>query len=600
MYKKKKLKYAAICIGINDYENFDSLDNAVHDATAIADVFQVLGYDVNRLFNKDATHNNFLKLCNSLNMACSLNTYDAVILFFAGHGFMTNLTDCLVLQDTICSDNALLIRDASINVQSFLKLFQGKQSTTAIVIIDACRTDYSNYAPTRRSAIPLPLPGVGGSMNTSCQAFIAYSTAMNTEADDSGGKDNHSPYTAALLEELKKELPIETIFKNVRSKIHKDVGDQMPWEYTSLKTDFYFNYGQLDPYYDAEYSKEAFICRDYIGLDEISIKILAGLSSESSFSKQLTKDLLIANKDTLPDDDLFVLGRKIYSMATRNQDVYTLFMTVQTLKSFDNGTTNHLLRGIYYEMYFDEDDNLRTKLLGNSNMLTCIDRLQTLYKQADATKFIKKYVEAKNGHPLYELWNLASTINIEVIIEDMFCRDDRDNVIYGVKKVIVNGDNILDKLQKEVEGVFDRDLFRKQIAECLSVPLQRLKIRGLEKDFENDKRFVLCYVDDIAQQLLDTINTNLPDEVICLSSNSIVDDLYDVGIHNVYYEENDMYIEGSCCVEVHLEFDGEDMGNRDFPCKFKVKLYQENTTQMYMIVDGLFSVNTDSFYEAPK
>lgn len=208
----------------------------------------------------------------------------------------------------------------------------------------------------------------------------------------------------------------------------------MPWEYTCLTSDFYFNYGQLDPYYDAEYSKDAFVRRDYIGTDEISKKVLSGLSSESSFSKQLTKDLLLANKEALSEDDLFVIGRKIYEMAVRNQDVYRQFLHQQTLKSFD-GDINHILRGIYYEIYFDEDDNLRTQILGNSEILTYIDRLQLLYRNADAVKFVKKYVEAKNGHPLYELWNLTSVVNIEVNLDDMYCMDEYDNAIYGVKKL---------------------------------------------------------------------------------------------------------------------------------------------------------------------
>lgn len=597
MAKKKKLKYVAICIGVNDYANFNPLSNAVHDASAVADVFQKLGFDVKRLFDKDATHNNFMQLCDSISTACSLNVYDAVILYFAGHGFMTNLTDCLVLQDTISSDKALIIKDTSINVQSFLKLFQGKHSTTAIVIIDACRTDYSDYRNTR-STIPFPLPGVGGGPNTSCQAFIAYSTAMNTEADDIGGKDNHSPYTAALLDELMKELPIESIFKNVRSKIHKDIGDQMPWEYTSLKTDFYFNYGQLDPYYDAEYSKEAFVCRDYVGSDEKAKKILTGLSSVLSFGIQITKDFLLANKDTLSEDDLFVIGRKIYEMSVCNQDVYAQFMHMQTLKAFD-GDTNHVLRGIYYEIYFDENDNLRSQLLGNSEMLTYIDRLQVLYKNTDAVKFVRRHVENKNGYPLYELWNLTSVVNIDVVFDDMYCMDRQDKVIYGIKSIAVNGKNMLSKVQEDALGVYDREQMRKLIADSLSIPMQRMKIRGLEKDLGQENRYVLCYVDNINQQLLDTINTNLPDEVASLSSNSRVEDLYDVIIYDVCYEGSEISIDGSCWVEVNLEFEGDDMGDWGFPGKFKAKLFYDETARTYSIIDGQFSVDTNSFYGKP-
>ena len=96
---------------------------------------------------------------------------------------------------------------------------------------------------------------------------------------------------------------------------------------------------------------------------------------------------------------------------------------------------------------------------------------------------------------------------------------------------------------------------------------------------------------------METINMNIPDEISILSSNSYVDDLGDVKISEVTYDGSEVYIEGSCWVYVHNEFDGEDMGNCNFPCSFNVKLYYDDENNEYMIDHGAFKVNTDSYYE---
>ena len=45
MTTEKKLKYAALCIGINEYDHNDKLTCAENDAKAIAQAFLDLHYD---------------------------------------------------------------------------------------------------------------------------------------------------------------------------------------------------------------------------------------------------------------------------------------------------------------------------------------------------------------------------------------------------------------------------------------------------------------------------------------------------------------------------------------------------------------------------
>lgn len=598
MIAKRKLKYVAICIGINEYANYETLNNAVHDATAISDVFQKLKFEVIRLFDHDATNSAFDQLCNDLKERHEKEHFDAIILYFAGHGCLINLSDCLVLQDTIglTSSNNYIVKKQSINVQEFINFYRDVFPPTIVVIMDACRTDLSNYRGHTRGLGSLPFPGIGAGVKGVNQAFIAYSTSIDTEADDVGGKDGHSPYTAALLEEIPKEMPIESVFKNARNKIHRHADDQLPWEYTCLTSDFYFNYGQLDPYYDAEYSKDAFMYYDYTTQSDVAKKILYGLSQDTPFSIEATKELLLKHKDMFSEDDLFVIGRKIYSTAVKNQYADEQFLNVQTLRIFGN-KINHLLRGIYYEIYFDEKNDLRSRLLGSSRILTIIDRLQSLLKDEDAAKFVKKYVNSKGGDPRYEIWDMSSVVNVDVEVKEMNCTDEHNNAIYGICKIMVDDENILSKLHEDATDIVNHDQLRRQIAECLSTPLQRMKIKGLEKESEQKVKYVLYFVDNIEEQLRETINMNIPDEISILSSNSYVDDLGDVKISEVTYDGSDVYIEGSCWVDVHIEFDGEDMGNCSFPCSFNVKLYYDDKNNEYMIDHGAFKVNTDSYYK---
>lgn len=597
MAEKKKLKYVAVCIGINDYENYDELTGAVHDASAIADVFQELGYDVIRLMNNEATHKAYLALCDSIENDYKWNNYDAIILYFAGHGFMTNLSDCLVLKDTIAltATNNLRVKENSINVQGFINIVRETPIQTVVVIVDACRTDISNYADSKRGSVIMPAPGVGAGIRPLNQAFIAYSTSTNTETDDEGGADGHSPYTAALLEEIKNEIPIELIFKNVRRKVHLKDGDQLPWEYTCLKTDFYFNYGQLDPYYDAEYSKEAFIYSNYKTDNSEAQHIIEYLKSGDADAIENSLKVLLSKKNELGEEDLFVIGRYIYQNATKGNSACRQYLISQTVKLFGN-EVNHLLRGILYEIYFDAQDQLRGDVLGKVGVLAIVDNLYRMLKNDDAAKFIKKHVEDRDGNFNFEIWDTTSMLNVEVVSEEMYCSDEHDNLIYGVRNVVVDGEEILPKLQIEIQKVVTKDEIRHRIAETLSIPSRRLKIKGLENEGDDERHFMMFYVDEIEQELWKAITYNLPDEIVCMSSNSTVDVLYAVTIFGISYDGNVLTLEGSCKVDIQNEMDHEEMPGCTLPCDFVAELSYDSDTNSFIIDEGDFTVDTRSYY----
>ena len=190
----------------------------------------------------------------------------------------------------------------------------------------------------------------------------------------------------------------------------------------------------------------------------------------------------------------------------------------------------------------------------------------------------------------------------KVVSLDMPSEEDINIVIPGkniieLDKIIVDDENVLTKLHEDATDILTNKQLREQIAECLSIPMQRIRIKGLEKDSKHETKYVLYYIDNIEEQLRETINKNIPDEVSVLSSNSYVDDLEDVILSEVVYDGSEVFAEGSCWVDVHIEFDGEDMGNCSFPCSFNVKLYYDDKNNEYMIDHGTFKVNTDSYYK---
>jgi Caspase domain len=105
-----------------------------------------------------------------------------------------------------------------------------------IIMLDACRNNpfpALNQTAGHGLAIVDTKAGAPGS-------FISYSTSPGAEAEDGGGAN--SPYTTAVLSVAKQpNLPIEEAFKRVRVTVSQATdGRQIPWESSSLTTEFNF------------------------------------------------------------------------------------------------------------------------------------------------------------------------------------------------------------------------------------------------------------------------------------------------------------------------------------------------------------------------
>ncbi len=85
------VRYHAIIIGISEYQSqngdgWNPLKTARHDAESVADTLEGLyGFSVERLFDHDATAKAIMVSLDSLSR---MTTNDAVLIYFAGHGYL--------------------------------------------------------------------------------------------------------------------------------------------------------------------------------------------------------------------------------------------------------------------------------------------------------------------------------------------------------------------------------------------------------------------------------------------------------------------------------------------------------------------------------
>jgi len=77
-------------------------------------------------------------------------------------------------------------------------------------------------------------------MNAPSGTLIAFATGPGTLAKDGLGK-RHSPFTEALLAEIQRPQTVESLFKQVRIRVHNGTGRvQTPWLTSSLVGEFGF------------------------------------------------------------------------------------------------------------------------------------------------------------------------------------------------------------------------------------------------------------------------------------------------------------------------------------------------------------------------
>lgn len=233
----------AFVIGNANYPE-SPLPFTINDANDMAQALSDLGFDVTVATNANLKQMEEL----STQFIQKAQTANVALFYFAGHGeshFQGAVGENFLLPVKVRPGQGEGNLQNSIGVSANIlnKLGTSVENRITILILDACRTK----AVTRNLAADMKVPSLyqGGlvKMYLPSGTFVAYGTAPGTDAFESP-KSEHGRFTEGLLKHIHTpDLPIEHLFKRVRSDVERaSAFTQSPREESSLRgdQDFYF------------------------------------------------------------------------------------------------------------------------------------------------------------------------------------------------------------------------------------------------------------------------------------------------------------------------------------------------------------------------
>ena len=225
-------KGLALVIGNADYQFQPQLPSCQKDGNDMKSKLESLNFDVlhytntTRLAMLDAI-TEFIRLAD---------LYSVLLVYYAGHGVQIDGENYLVPVDSkYINTKALFIASSVVGIKTITDYMSNHEDKTNIVILDACRCNL----PFSRDIVGTGLAEMSAGHGT----IIAFATAPNTEAFGSPSPTGNGVYTKRLLEHIDHpNIRIEDMFKLVRKDVVADTdSEQIPWENTSLNSDFCFN-----------------------------------------------------------------------------------------------------------------------------------------------------------------------------------------------------------------------------------------------------------------------------------------------------------------------------------------------------------------------
>lgn len=220
----------ALVIGNSNYQNAPQLANPDNDAQSMAQFLNSAGFEV--ISATDLGQNDMLRVVQDFSAKVSARGPNTVaMVYYAGHGVQLAGENYLVPVDAKVANQTDLVND-SVRLVDVMSTLETIPSRMRIVILDACRNNpFPDVNDAGRGLAIVDAPN---------GSIVGYSTAPGAEAlDGSGG---HSPYTQAFLNVAREpNVPIEQLFKRVRLQVNQSTsGAQIPWESSSLTSDFTF------------------------------------------------------------------------------------------------------------------------------------------------------------------------------------------------------------------------------------------------------------------------------------------------------------------------------------------------------------------------
>lgn len=582
------MKGIALVIGIDSYKNADEykpLKCAEHDAAEFAKALSNLKYEVECSTGEEddivtAHVGDFKEKLKSSN-------YDVAIFYFAGHGEMINHYDCMMLKEapSPTAHGGAPALNHTIKLKQLAEDMRAAGDQINIIIMDACRKsrEIRGFDESKFGTMTTKLP---------YQTFLAFATSPETAALD-GPKGGHSPYTKHLLSLINNEhLPIEMLFKKVRQGLKSEGYDQLPWEHSCLINDFCFNHGQLSKYYEALYREDAFKYEIYNADTKIGAEIIALLWQDKETANFDAIKMIATGWKDMSKDDLFVTGRMICNLtACGSKRCMEFLKNTSRQRLFNNNEDNHLLNGYYYELYFDEKDEVRAKILGDSDLITAIEQLHSLIKNTKAEKFIKGMLD--NYKHFYYIVGSTNEIPIHLQSESLDYADIDGCQLKHISSIQVYDDNVINDINWENE-MLDEVVLRNSIIESLALPRQLIRVKLPQEDVT----FVRYKLSHLAYDLQERMSDYCPNEIAILSSNSYVEDVDDISISKITSVGSGIIVEGSCFVCVHLEYEDEEIGKTTFPCTFETEMEEDRDGNYRLDADTCkYKVDTNEYYK---
>lgn len=489
----KTLKCVAWVIGINHYENYPDLHAAVNDAREFADKLKLLGYEVieniDKGTGKECTYDSILEK-RQVFLDKILDKVDIALLYFAGHGFMVNKDDCLISSDAASYQGGMSIiaKGKSIVLNELCKEMNGAYDNHInILIVDACRVvPEENYRGVQVN------DGFGSNTSLPFQSFFAFSTSPETTASDG---TIHSPYTQLLLEKMmEKNLPIESLFKSVRSEMRLKRISQIGMEQTSLVVNYCFNHGQMEDGATLEYSETALADSTFISSNGTLGECLKLFKTYNYYRQQDALALFHNNYKNLSEDEKFVIGRNILQAAVGGCRECKKEFTYSRLNLYQKNGRNAVLDGILYEMYFDANNKFRKEVKG-VDFLSKIEKLAAFdeFKASfnGMRKVLEKYRDELNYIPG------DKTIYLVRLELESLGKDELDTPVWELSKVEYNGSDIKGKLH--LSRRFQIEGLRMRIIQHLAIPASLLKLNMPNGVDEND---TIVPVNDLDEMLV--------------------------------------------------------------------------------------------------
>jgi len=219
----------ALVVGIGAYEAVPRLPNAVGDATAIADMFRKIGFDVVTT-RTDVGNLAFKRAIRDFEDEAA--TADVAVVYYAGHGIEVGDQNYIVPTDAKLV-NERDIEDEAVTIDRLITVLEPAKSLR-LLILDACRNNPFVGKMKRRVVTRAISPGLGVVEPTTSNTLIAYAAKARTVANDGGGE--HSPFTQALLNNIAiPGLDIRIALGKVRDEVLRATGGQQePYVYGSL------------------------------------------------------------------------------------------------------------------------------------------------------------------------------------------------------------------------------------------------------------------------------------------------------------------------------------------------------------------------------